>query len=50
MQLKKGFKLNNHLHLPNTVFFETSGTYLNTEGNIRKATKVIKPLGQTKND
>ena len=49
-QLKKGFKLNNHLHLPNAVFFETSGTYMNTEGNIRKVTKVIKPLGQTKND
>jgi len=50
VKLKKGFKINNHLHLPNTVFFEASGTYLNTEGNTCKVTKVIKPLGQSKND
>jgi len=49
-QLKKGFNLNNHLHLPNSIFFESSGTYLNTEGIIKKVTKIIKPLGQTKND
>ena len=49
-QLKKGFNLNNHLHLPNSVLFETSGTYLNTEGNANNVTKVIKPLGQAKND
>ena len=48
--LKKGFNFNNHLHLPNTVFFETSGTYMTTEGNINKVTKIIKPLGQTKDD
>lgn len=48
--LKKGFNFKNHLHLPNTVFFETSGTYMTTEGNINKVTKIIKPLGQTKDD
>lgn len=48
--LKRGFNFNNHLHLPNTVFFETSGTYMNTEGNIKKIVKTIKPLGQTKDD
>lgn len=50
VQLKKGFHLKNHVHLPNTVFFEASGTYLSTEGRINKVTKIIKPLGQTKND
>ena len=50
MPLKKAFNLSNHLHLPSTVFFETSGTYVNSEGNINKITKVIKPVGQTKND
>jgi NADH dehydrogenase/NADH:ubiquinone oxidoreductase subunit G len=49
-QLKKSFNLKNHLHLPNTVLFETSGTYINTEGNINQITKIVTSLGQTKND
>lgn len=49
-QLKKGFFLNNHLHLPNTVFFETSGTYMNTKGHINKLNRIIKPSGQTKDN
>ena len=49
-QLKKSFNLNNHLHLPNTVLFETSGAYINTEGDINKITKIITPLGQTRSD
>lgn len=50
IELKKGFNLKNHLHLPNTVLFETSGTYINTEGNLNKVTKIITSLGQTKSD
>lgn len=49
-QLKYSFNFSTHLHLPNAVFFESSGTYLNTTGAVCKTTKVIKPLGQTKND
>jgi len=49
-KLKKGFNINNHLHLPNTVFFENSGTYINTEGTFNKTVKIITPLGQAKND
>lgn len=49
-QLKNSFNFATHLHLPNAVFFESSGTYLNTTGTVCKTTKVIKPLGQTKND
>ncbi len=49
-KLKKGFNLNNHLHLPNTVFFETSGTYISTEGNVSKISRIIKPVGQTKDN
>lgn len=49
-KLKKSFNLNNHLHLPNTVLFETSGTFINTEGDINKITKIVTPLGQTKSD
>jgi len=48
--LKKGYEINNHFHLPNTVFFEASGTYLNTEGKVCKVTKIVKPLGQAKSD
>ena len=49
-QLKKSFNINNQLHLPNAVFFEASGTYMNTEGTINKVSKIIAPLGQTKSD
>ena len=49
-QMKEGFRFKNHIHLPNTVFFESSGTFLNTEGKVNKVTKIIKPSGQTKND
>ena len=49
-KLKKGFLLNTHLHLPNTVFFETSGTYVNTVGNMNKLNRIIKPSGQTKDN
>jgi len=49
-ELKKGFNWNTHLHLPTTVFFESSGTYINTEGNVSKVSRIIKPLGQTKDN
>lgn len=49
-QLKKSFNLNNHLHLPNTTLYETSGTYMNTRGDVNKVVKVITPLGQSKSD
>jgi len=49
-KFKKNFDITNHLHLPNTVFFENSGTYINTEGHINKVVKVITPLGQARND
>lgn len=50
VQFKKNFNINNHLHLPNTVIFESSGTYINTEGYLSKVTKVLTPLGQVKSD
>ena len=49
-KLKRGFLLNTHLHLPNTVFFETSGTYVNTVGNMNKLNRIIKPSGKTKDN
>jgi predicted molibdopterin-dependent oxidoreductase YjgC len=38
------------MHLPNTVLFETSGAYVNTEGTVNQITKIISPVGQTKSD
>ena len=49
-QLRKSFNLNNHLHLPNAVLFETSGTYISTEGDVNKVTRIVTPLVQTKSD
>lgn len=49
-ELKRGFNWKNHVHLPTTVFFETSGTYISTEGNVNKVSRIIKPLGQTKDN
>ena len=49
-QMKEGFRFKTHVHLPNNVFFESSGAYLNTEGRANKVTKIINPSGQTKND
>lgn len=48
--LKISFNCANHLHLPNAVFFETSGTYINTEGSTNKVSRVVKPSGQTKDN
>lgn len=47
---KKNFGLCNHIHLPNNVFFEDSGTYMNATGNFNNLTKIITPLNQTKSD
>ena len=49
-ELKKGFNLGTHLHLPNTVFFESPGTYINTEGNLKCSTKLISTQHNTKDD
>lgn len=48
--LKKGFDISNHMHLPNAIFFETAGTYINTEGTVNKVAKVVTSSGQTKSD
>lgn len=48
--LKKGFSLSNHIHLPTSVFFETSGAFMDTDGNINKLAKVVTQLNQSKSD
>ena len=48
--LKSQYKICNYLNLPNNVFFETSGTYLNTEGIFKKTVKFVSTNKQTKED
>jgi len=47
---KSQYKIYNYLNLPNNVFFETNGTYLNTEGVFKKTVKFISTNKQTKED
>lgn len=49
-KIKKNLNLHTHLHFPNANFFETTGTYINTEGNFIKNTKAVASFGQIKTD
>jgi NADH-quinone oxidoreductase chain G len=44
------YNVYNYLNLPNTTFFESTGTYLNTEGIFKKNFKFISTKKQTKED
>merc|ERR1739844_884380 len=44
------FNIYNYINLPNTSFFESNSTYLNTEGILKKTVKFISPNKQTKDD
>lgn len=50
MSFKKSFGISKHIHLPNSVFFEDAGTYMNLQGHFNNLTKIITPLNQTKSD
>jgi|AntRauTorckE5430_2_1112549.scaffolds.fasta_scaffold00054_30 NADH-quinone oxidoreductase chain G len=47
---KSSYKIYNYINLPNSTFFETSGTFLNTEGVFKKTVKFISTNKQTKED
>ena len=44
------YPIYNYKSLPNNVFFETSGTYLNTEGFFKKTIKIVPALQKSKED
>lgn len=48
--LESAFNIYNYINLPNTSFFESNNTYLNTEGILKKTVKFISPNKQTKDD
>jgi len=48
--LTKFYKPFNYINLPNGSFFESTGTFLNTEGEMKKTIKFISTESQTKED
>lgn len=47
-EIEKVSNIYSYINLPNSVFFETSGTYLNTEGILKKTIKFIPSLKQSR--
>ena len=45
-----GNNIYNYINIPNASFFESSSTFLNTEGNIKKTVKFLSTKSQTKED
>ena len=50
LKIKKNLNSQTHLHFPNRNFFESTGTYMNTEGDFVKTTKAVTSFGQIKTD
>lgn len=50
LRIKKNLNSQTHLHFPNSNFFESTGTYMNTEGDFVKTTKAVTSFGQIKTD
>ena len=47
---KKNLNCSSYLNIPNNSFFESNGTYLNTEGIIKKNVKFLSSIKQSKDD
>ena len=50
LQLNKQYNSYSYIFLPNNVFFETSNTYINTEGLVKKTLKSVSTIKDTKSD
>lgn len=48
--LKKALIISDYINLPNNSFYESKGTFLNTEGAFKKTVKFINLNNQTKDD
>jgi NADH dehydrogenase/NADH:ubiquinone oxidoreductase subunit G len=48
--INKSQKTFNNINLPAGSFFESSGTFINTEGSVKKSIKLISTSSQTKED
>ena len=43
-------KISNYLYLPNNTFFESSGSYINTKGEIKTTSKIVSSMQNTKDN
>ena len=50
INFKKNLNFFNYLYLPNNNFFETFGSYTNTEGSTKYSTKLVTSMKNTKDD
>ena len=52
LALQETGKINilNYLYLPNNVFFESFGSYINTTGETKKTSKIVSSMQNTKDD
>ena len=48
--LLSNYSVYNYINLPNNTFFESSGTYINTQGFFKKVFKFLPSVKQTKED
>jgi NADH-quinone oxidoreductase subunit G len=47
---KNFFNIPNYMYIPNNTFFETFGSYMNAEGDVKKSNKLISSMKNTKDD
>ena len=50
LSTKTKLNLHNYIYLPNNTFFESSGTYMNTEGRVKQTVKLLSSMQNTKDD
>ena len=50
LQSNKQYNSYSYLFLPNNIFYETSNTYINTEGLVKKTLKSVSTVKDTKSD
>ena len=48
--LRKSLKISEYINLPNNSFYESKGSFLNTEGHFKKTVKFVNLNNQTKDD
>ena len=49
-KVKKDYKIYNLINFSNNVFYETSGTYINSEGLLKKTIKIVSSNKKSKDD
>ena len=50
LEVKNKLNISNYLYLPNNIFFEAFGSYINTEGQMKQTVKLISSMQNTKDD